>query len=60
MAETSWSGLVNLHTLVSVLWCILCFQRITCLRTYFEPQSLNYDPEFIYYPKHLLTHLHLF
>ena len=28
MAETSYSGPENMHTLVSVLWCILCFQRI--------------------------------
>ena len=34
MAETSSSGPENLHTLVSVLRCILCFQRITFLRTY--------------------------
>ena len=35
MAETSQSGPENLHTLVSVLRCILGFQRITFLRTYF-------------------------
>ena len=35
MAETSKSGPENLHTLVSVLWCILCFRRITFLRTYY-------------------------
>ena len=34
MAKTSKSGPENLHTLVSVLQCILCFQRITFLRTY--------------------------
>ena len=35
MAENSWSGPENLRTLLlSVLWCILCFQRITFLRTY--------------------------
>ena len=28
MAETSLSGPGNMHTLVSVLWCSLCFQRI--------------------------------
>ena len=31
MAGTSKSGPENLHTLVSVLGCILCFQRITYL-----------------------------
>ena len=36
MAETSLSGPENLHTLVSVRWCVLCFQRITFLRTYFR------------------------
>ena len=30
-AETSLSGPENLHPLVSVLQCILCFQRITYL-----------------------------
>ena len=34
MAKTSQSGPEILHTLVSVLRCILCFQRITFLRTY--------------------------
>ena len=34
MAETGESGPEILHTLVSVTWCILCFQRITFLRTY--------------------------
>ena len=34
MAETSKSGPENLHTLVSVLRRILCFQRIAFLRTY--------------------------
>ena len=28
MAETSKSGPGNMHTLVSVLWCSLCFQGI--------------------------------
>ena len=28
MAETSLSCPVNMHALVSVLWCSLCFQRI--------------------------------
>ena len=31
MAETSKSGPENVHTLVSVLSCILCFQRTTFL-----------------------------
>ena len=35
MAETSKSGPENLPTLVSILWCIICFQMITFLRTYF-------------------------
>ena len=34
MAETCYYGPENLHTLVSVLRCILCFQRITFLRIY--------------------------
>ena len=29
----SYSGSENMHTLVTVLRCILCFQRITFLRT---------------------------
>ena len=28
MAKTIYSGPENMPTLVSVLWCILCFQRI--------------------------------
>ena len=40
MAETSQSGPENIHTLVSVRWCIPCFQRIPLqehihLRIYF-------------------------
>ena len=34
MAKTSYSGPENMHTLVTFLRCILCFQRITFLRTY--------------------------
>ena len=34
MAKTCYSGPENMHTLVTVLRCILCFQRITFLRTY--------------------------
>ena len=34
MVKTSYSGSENMHTLVTVLRCILCFQRITFLRTY--------------------------
>ena len=34
MAKTSLSGPENLHTLVSILRCILCFQRLTFFRTY--------------------------
>ena len=34
MTETSKSGPDNEHILVSVLWCILCVQRIAFLRTY--------------------------
>ena len=34
MAETSYSGPENMHTLVSVLWCILCFQRIHFKNTF--------------------------
>ena len=46
MAETNLSGPENLHVLVSVLLCILCFQGITFLRIYllnarFSPTSLN-------------------
>ena len=40
MAETSKSGPENLRTLVSILWCILCFQRITFLRTYLTSLQL--------------------
>ena len=36
MAKTSLSGPKNLYTLVAVLRCILCFQRITFLRTYWN------------------------
>ena len=39
MAASGKSGPENLHTLVSVLWCIVCFQRITFLRTYLN--SIN-------------------
>ena len=34
MAKTSYSGPENMHTLVTGLRCILCFQRITFLKTY--------------------------
>ena len=36
MAKTSWSGPEILHTLVSVLWCILCFQQITFFKNIFD------------------------
>ena len=35
MAETSYSDQENMHSLVTVLQCILCFKRIIFLRTYF-------------------------
>ena len=37
MAKTSLSGPENLHNLISVLWRILCFQRITFLRISYTP-----------------------
>ena len=40
MAETGESGPEILHILVSVTWCILCFQRITFLRTYLTSLQL--------------------
>ena len=40
MAEASLSGPENLYTLVSILWCILCFQGITFLRTYLTSLQL--------------------
>ena len=36
MAETGQSGPENLHTLVSVIWCILCFQGITFFKNIFN------------------------
>ena len=35
MADTSLSGPENLHTLVSALLCVLCFQRITFFKNIF-------------------------
>ena len=34
MTEISESDPENLHSALSVLWCILFFQRMTFLRTY--------------------------
>ena len=63
MAKTSYSGPENLHTLVSVLWCILCFQRITFFKNMFDfstagdwdcvtaverLQALHYSVDFIF------------
>ena len=62
MAKTSWSGPENKHTLVSVLWCILCFQRIPfknivdfttagdwdCVAAVERPPALHYSEDFIF------------
>ena len=62
MAETSLSGPENTHTLVSVLWCILCFQRIPfknifnfttagdwdCVAAVERPPALHYSVDLIF------------
>ena len=42
MAETSLSGSENLHTLVSVRWCILCFQ-MTLFKEHITQESVNHE-----------------
>ena len=62
MAETSLSGPENMHTLISILWCILCFQRIPfknifnfttagdcdCVAAVERTYALHYSVDFIF------------
>ena len=57
MAKTSKSGPENMHTLVKVLRCSLCIQRITFLRTYLTSLQLIGDWDCVTAVEHL-TALH--